>query len=218
MVKRKQTSDEACEPVKHLQLIQELRLLDDAFMRMVLMRNRAAVRDILRVITKRDDLKICSVRTQQTYSNLLKHGVQLDVLAKDAQGRYYNIEIQRDNSGASPRRARYNFAAIDWNNFKGGIDYRLLPETWVIFITEHRVFGKGEPVVFARRRFDDGTLLDDGQVVCYVDASYDGDDDLGRLMHDFRESDPDKMNFKSLAQRARWIKKEERKKRTDQNE
>ena len=40
----------------------------------------------------------------------------------------------------------------------------------------------------------------------YVNASYKGDDDLGRLMHGFLCSDPDDMYTELLADKARYLK------------
>ena len=191
-------------------MISELRLLDDVYMREVLVRNREGVADIQRVITKRKNIKIRRVRTQEVYSNLRGHSVQLDVLAEDENGAFFNVEIQRDSSGASPKRARYHFAAIDWNNFKAGLPYEELTETWVVFITENRVFKSGKPIEVANRFFDDGNPCEDGQTLCYVDARYVGDDELGKLMADFRETDPDKMHFQSLAKRGKWLKKDKK--------
>ncbi len=48
------------------------------------------------------------------------HGIRLDVLAKDAKGVYYDIEVQRSDEGATPKRARYNSSLIDANVLKKG--------------------------------------------------------------------------------------------------
>ena len=210
MAKKRQTQKEPRVSKAKLKMISELRLLDDVYMREVLVRNREGVADILRVITKRKNIKIRRVRTQEVYSNLRGHSVQLDVLAEDENGAFFNVEIQRDSSGASPKRARYHFAAIDWNNFKAGLPYEELTETWVVFITENRVFKSGKPIEVANRFFDDGNPCEDGQTLCYVDARYVGDDELGKLMADFRETDPDKMHFQSLAKRGKWLKKDKK--------
>lgn len=175
-------------------------------MRVVLADNPEGVRDILRVVTGRDDLVVQSVKFQEDYANARGHGVRLDVLAEDSKGRLYNIEIQRDSRGAVPKRVRFNFAAVDWNNFDSGKEYDELPETWVVFITEDPSLTSGKPYATARRYFDDGRLFDDGQVVRYVNAAYVGDDLFGKLMADFRETDPDKMHFASLANRVKRIK------------
>lgn len=41
----------------------------------------------------------------------------------------------------------------------------------------------------------------DGTHILYVNGEYDGDSDIGRLMHDFRCSDADQMHFGLLAEK-----------------
>ena len=40
-------------------------------------------------------------------------------------------------------------------------------------------------------------------------GSYQGDDEIGKLMHDFRTNDPDEMYFSELAKRTRYFKEDE---------
>ena len=46
----------------------------------------------------------------------------------------------------------------------------------------------------------------DRQHILYVNASYQGDDPIGELMHDFLCSDPEDMKTKLLADKARYLK------------
>ena len=48
--------------------------------------------------------------------------------------------------------------------------------------------------------------FDDREHILYVNGQYKGDDDLGRLMHDFLCSDPNDMHFGILAERSRYFK------------
>ena len=196
-------------PPANREHIKNFRLLDDIFMRQVLMRNRKGVQDILRIVIGRDDIVVKKVSTQKNYANAIGRSVQLDVLAEDSTGKLYNIEIQRDSKDASPQRARYYLSAIDWNNSKRK-KYKELPEVWVIFITEKDLFAKGEPYTTVERTFPDGTPFNDGQHIRYVNAAYVGDDLFGLLMADFRETNPRKMHFQSLAGRALRCKETEK--------
>ena len=47
--------------------------------------------------------------------------------------------------------------------------------------------------------------FDDGEHILYINGQYNGDDDLGRLMHDFRFSEPDDMLIAELASRTRYF-------------
>ena len=43
-----------------------------------------------------------------------------------------------------------------------------------------------------------------------MNGKYQGDDEIGKLIHDLLCTDPDDMNFEALANRARYFKKEEK--------
>ena len=148
--------------------------------------------------------------TQDELSNLVGHGVRLDILARDSRGKYYNIEIQRSDSGAEPKRARFNLSAVDWHKFPSGALYEELAETWIIFITEADVFGKNLPV-YTIDRFvrETGELFNDEAHILYANGAYVGDDEIGKLMADFRETDPKKMHFASLAEKSQYFKNTE---------
>ena len=48
--------------------------------------------------------------------------------------------------------------------------------------------------------------MGDGSHIIYVNGAYTGDDPLGWLMSDFRESDPSKMHYDVLAERINFLK------------
>ena len=61
----------------------------------------------------------------------------LDCVAKDASNRQFNVEIQGDNEGASPKRARYHCGLLDMNILNPRESFDALPDTYVIFITRN---------------------------------------------------------------------------------
>ena len=196
--------------VRDIERIMKFRLLDDIFMKEVLRGNINGVQDIIRIILRRDDIAVREVTIQDELSNLVGHGVRVDVLAQDERGKFYDIEIQRAGSGAGAKRARYNLGAVDWHKLPPGEDYDKLAETWIIFITESDVFHKGLPVYTINRFIEEtGESFNDGAHIVYANAAYVGDDDFGKLMADFRETDPKKMNFPSLADKVQQFKQTE---------
>ena len=44
--------------------------------------------------------------------------------------------------------------------------------------------------------------------ILYVNGQYNGDDELGWLMHDFLCNDPDEMHYELLAERSRYYKED----------
>lgn len=64
---------------------------------------------------------------QKDYKNLQGRSVILDCVARDKEGNQYNCEIQQDNEGASPKRARYHSGLPDMNTLNPGQDFTELP-------------------------------------------------------------------------------------------
>ena len=101
---------------------------------------------------------------------------------------------------------------MDAHSLKHGEDFSDLPEAFVIMITENDVIGCGESLYPVERRITNVDLpFDDGSHIIYVNgANTDVSTELGKLMHDFSCSDPDKMYFKVLADKVRYYKEDER--------
>ena len=87
-----------------------------------------------------------------------------------------------------------------------------MPETFVIFITENDVIGKGKPLYRVERKIEEtNESFDDGEHILYVNgADKDASTELGKLMHDFFCTDPDDMHYKALADKVRYFKEDEK--------
>jgi hypothetical protein len=53
-------------------------------------------------------------------------------------------------------------------------------------------------------------LFGDGSHIIYVNGKYRGNDEIGKLMHDFSCTNPDDMNYETLAKKARYFKQDEK--------
>jgi hypothetical protein len=115
--------------------------------------------------------------------------------------------VQRADAGARPERARYHAGALDVENLDAGQEFEELPTTYIIFITENDIWGGGQAIYPVNKMLGGISIpFEDRQHILYVNASYKGDDDIGRLMHDFLCSDPDDMYTEMLAEKARYLK------------
>lgn len=189
--------------------IQALRLADDIFMRACFQKNKDCAALMLRIILGKPDLEVERVETQKALDKIGGRSLRLDVLATDGENRLYNIEIQLDDRGADPRRARYHLSMMDALAKDPGKYFERLPETYVIIITARDVLGHGRPLYMFERRSADGLLLDEGSHIVYVNgAMRDGLTELGRLMHDLFCPDPDAMYYELLAQVTRYFKQD----------
>ena len=193
-----------------MEIIRDITLEDDIFFSKCLDGSNECASLMLRIILERDDLERVRTRTQKWIQNIRNHSVKLDILAFDPEGNMYDIEIQKADNGATRRRARYYSAAMDTENFDKGRGYEDLPESYVIFITSGDAIGAGK-AIYEIDRYIGGIMkpFDDGTHIIYVSTSLaDEDTDLGRLIHDLRCPDPDKMFYNELRERARYFKKQ----------
>ncbi len=196
--------------IKYADKIAKLCLLDDVFMTAVFDGDTALTELVVRIILGRDDLHVQQVVTQKELKNLKGHSIRLDIYAVDDTGRHYDIEIQRTNEGAGSKRARYNLGLLDGYTLQAGENYSDLGEAYIIFITEQDVLGQGLPLYHIERMIlETGELFGDEAHIVYANASYVGDDAFGKLMADFRSSDPSEMHYPELAERIGYWKNSE---------
>ena len=93
------------------------------------------------------------------------------------------------------------------NLLEKGENFEVLPETFVVFITENDVIGKGQPLYRIERCFlETGESFDDGSHILYVNGAYRDESPIGRLMHDFSCTNPSDMYYGVLADRVRFFK------------
>lgn len=179
--------------------IDKLTLMDDIFMTAVFQDNTELTEKVLKIILDKD-LKVTSVKTQYAIKNLRGRSLRLDIRAEDSEGSLYNIEIQRHDKGAGAKRARYHGGISDTNILEPGDDFENLPETYIIFITEHDVLKLNRSIYFIERVIL-GTekLFDDKLHIVYVNNSIQDETPIGKLMHDFACADPRQMYYDFIA-------------------
>lgn len=196
-----------------LERLKQFRYIDDDFMTVCLEDNIEGVELILRIVLEREDITVKSVRTQEPMKNLRGRSATLDVHAVDSTKKEYDIEIQRADSGTSAKRARHNSSLLDSHILKSGEDTKDMPDSYVIFITENDVMKGNQPIYPVERYITIGekqVLFNDGSHILYVNGRYRGEDEIGKLMHDFSCENPEDMNFETLAQKARYFKQDEK--------
>ena len=196
---------------EHLNLIENFRLMDDTFMSKCLENAPECIELILRIILGKKDLKVVKSQTEYPIKSLQGRGVRFDVFARDSKGREYDIEIQRSDYGAEPKRARYNSALMDANALKSGEDFGKLRDTYVIFITENDVMGGSKAVYQIDRtiRELDGKAFGDGAHIIYVNCMAKGDSAVCKLIHDLLCRNADEMYFDVLKKQVNQFKNSE---------
>lgn len=189
--------------------IKHFTIMNDMFMRNVL-KEKACTEYLLQIIMNMKDLKVIDQTLQKDYKNLQGRSAVLDCVALDIENNHFNIEIQGENDGASPKRARYHSGLLDMNLLNPGDSFNNLPETYVIFITKNDVLGYNLPIYHIRKRIKEtGETFEDGQHIIYVNSTKQDDTELGHLMHDLHCKESGKMYSSVLSARVHQLKETE---------
>ena len=156
---------------------------------------------------EKQDLKVIDQIIQKDYKNLQGRSAIMDCVARDSEGKQFDVEIQQDNEGASPKRARYHSGLMDMNTLNPGQDFDELPESYVIFITRDDILGYGFPIYHIDRHIKeaDDSFQDEAHII-YVNSRKQEDTELGRLMHDLHCKNADEMHSPVLAKRVHELK------------
>ena len=187
-------------------IIKNFILMSDIFMRNVF-KQRECLEYVLQVIMEKQDLKVIEQIIQKDYKNLQGRSAIMDCVARDSEGKQFDVEIQQDNEGASPKRARYHSGLMDMNTLNPGQDFDELPESYVIFITRDDILGYDFPIYHIDRHIKeaDDSFQDEAHII-YVNSRKQEDTELGRLMHDLHCKNADEMHSPVLAKRVHELK------------
>ena len=191
---------------KYKGIIKNFTLMSDIFMRNVF-KKRECLEYVLQVIMEKQDLHVIDQIIQKDYKNLQGRSAVMDCVARDSTGKQFDVEIQQDNEGASPKRARYHSGLMDMNTLNPGQDFEELPESYVIFITRDDILGYGLPIYHIDRKIKElNEAFQDEAHIIYVNSRKQNDTELGKLMHDLHCKKADEMHSPILAKRVYELK------------
>ena len=187
-------------------VIKNFTLMSDIFMRNVF-KQRECLEYVLQVIMEKPNLRVIDQVIQKDYKNLQGRSAIMDCVARDSEDKQFNVEIQQDNEGASPKRARYHSGLMDMNTLNPGQDFDELPESYVVFITRDDILGYGLPIYHINKQIKEvGESFQDEAHIIYVNSRKQEDTELGRLMHDLHCKNADEMHSPVLAKRVHELK------------
>ena len=191
---------------KYKGIIKNFTLMSDIFMRNVF-KKRECLEYVLQVIMEKQDLHVIDQIIQKNYKNLQGRSAVMDCVARDSAGKQFDVEIQQDNEGASPKRARYHSGLMDMNTLNPGQDFEELPESYVIFITRDDILGYGLPIYHIDWQIKElNEAFQDEAHIIYVNSRKQDDTELGKLMHDLHCKKADEMHSPILAKRVYELK------------
>lgn len=191
---------------RYKNILKDLTIMSDVFMRNVF-KKRECTEYVLQVIMGKKNLRIIDQVLQKDYKNLQGRSAILDCVVRDSDGKQMDVEIQQDNEGASPKRARYHSGLMDMNILNPGQDFDELPESYVIFITRDDALGYGLPIYHIHRTIEEVSenFKDEAHII-YVNSEKQDDTELGHLMHDLHCKNAEDMHSKILADRVYELK------------
>ena len=118
-----------------LERLQEMSYFDDEFMTKCLEDYSKGGELMLRIIMNDAKLVVKEAQVQAVIKNLQGRSIRMDVKTNDVSKKQYDVELQRADSGAKPKRARYNSSLLDANSILPGDDTDMLAETYMRCIT-----------------------------------------------------------------------------------
>lgn len=134
----------------------------------------------------------------------------LDIHARIIGGDRFDVEVQTDSKGSHVKRARFHSAMMDSRMLKENEDFRKINDSYVIFIYKKDKFRRGFPVYHISRYVEETKKgFNDGSNIIYVNGSYEGDDEIGRMIHDFKCEKAEDIYNKDLAEGVRHFKETE---------
>jgi len=206
---QQQRSQEQEDMQDKLQRIAKMRMFDDTLMNAVFDSRIVETQVLIQIILGRDNIRVISTKTQEEFINVYGRTVTLDIVARDADDKLYNIEVQRDKYKAPPQRARFHAAVADITLLKEKQPFKDMPERYTIFITEEDKFGKGLPMYHIENKITElcDALFQDGGHIIYVNGEYRNlATPIGQLMHDFSCTQASDILNPVLQERVRYLK------------
>ncbi|MDO4808080.1 MAG: hypothetical protein Q4A07_12640, partial [Coriobacteriales bacterium] len=193
---------------RDLERLERFRVMDDTFMRQVFRGQLELAQHVLRIVTGLSDLELVAEETQRDLKRAAgSRAIALDVWGVDSTGAQYDMEVQTGSS-LDPLRFRYHGSAMDVEALMPGNEFSGLPRRWVVVVLESDPDGPSTRHRHYRMREEHGEALEDGAHLLYVNAAWRGDDELGSLMADFCEPDPDRIRDGMLRERVQYLKRD----------
>lgn len=180
-------------------------LMDDTFFAVVL-EDREACEYLLSALLRKP-VKLIENKTQYSIRNIEDHSVVLDALAEDSDHNLFNVEIQVGDKENHERRLRYYRTAIDWSYLEKGVDYKNMPELYMIFISDFDPFKKNKNC-YEIGQYVKGCDLDydDGVHRLYFNTEVVDDTELSKLLQYLANSDAANKSFGALSKAVAYHK------------
>lgn len=192
-----------------LKKVDELRLIDDAFFRL-LAKDKAACQEIINTLTG-GSFEVLSVTPQKVETSAFRE-VVLDVLCRTNDGRLVNIEVQKGNGNNDVKRCRFHASAITANHTDKGTDFEDVPDVIILYITEYDVLGSNQAVTVCETcalTGDEYKPVNDGVKIFYANTEVKEDSKKGELLELFLQNNAtSNSKFPNFCERIKYYKED----------
>ena len=119
--------------------------------------------------------------------------------------------VQKADDDDHTRRCRYNAAGMTWKEAEKGTRFKDLPDVCVVYITEHDFLHGGRTVYHVDKILrENGSLIDDGSSVIYVNTAVNDGSAISDLMRCFMQKTVNDPRFPRLSERVHQYKNTEK--------
>ena len=185
-------------------------VMDDVFFQKM-MEDKEVCEEILRIILENSKMRVIECVPQASIKNLNGKSVVLDVLCRDNDGKYCNVEVQKADDDDHQKRVRYNAALISMYTMQAGKDYKELPDVKVVFISQFDVFKADHAMYHVDRVVrETGRKVENGQSEIYVNTKGKDKTLVSELMEYFADSNGRKEICPKLSNRVMMFKTEQK--------
>ncbi|MCD8369839.1 MAG: Rpn family recombination-promoting nuclease/putative transposase, partial [Clostridiales bacterium] len=169
-----------------LQKFQDL-TIKNSFMFAAVMSNEELCRHLLEVILEIRIRKVSIVTEKTINYHPEYHGIRLDVLAvEDGTERRFNVEMQVKRKDGLLRRCRYYHAHMDMDVLLTNMEYKNLPDCYVIFICDFDPLNSGLYRYTCQMTCrENGQILSDGSRTILLNTKGTNPEDIPKELVDF---------------------------------
>ena len=196
--------------------IARLNVMDDPFFQKIA-ENQEVCEEILRILLQKPHLTLIENNTQLFLRNLNAHSVILDVLCKDENGTFFNIEVQKDDKKGKAakaeeyqKRVRFHLANMDTTLVEKGTPYYQLPDLYAVFISELDPFQQNCTIYHIHRAITEtGALVENGVHEIYANTAVNDGTDIAQLLQYFKQTTAANAKFPRLVERVAYFKEQQ---------
>ena len=196
------------EQKKVEELVMQLNVMDDTLFHKVV-EDPEVCEELLRVFLQDAELVIISSTPQKFLRNAANRSVIVDAYCEGANEKKYAVEMQKGDYDDHQKRVRYIGSNVDTRITEKGIEFKDIPDVYVIYLTKFDVFGKNKTVYHIDRTIQEtGDVVDNGFHEIYINAEIDDGSETAKLMKYIRHTEGENEAFKKLSDRVHYLREE----------